>query len=142
MVYYTDPVPITFLVWVVACALAACPVLALLAWLLWRRNGPEERALLKRIMKLPIRRKLRLALALSRDERVPLRLRALPPALVVYLASPLDLIPDFIPVIGLIDDVLVALVGVGLLLRFAPRAVLEELVERMESLADARPPRS
>jgi uncharacterized membrane protein YkvA (DUF1232 family) len=132
-------VTVTLLLWILGGALAACPLLALLAWLLWRRNGPEERALLKRITKLPIRRKFRLAVALTRDTRVPLRLRVLPPVLVLYLTSPLDVIPDFIPVIGLIDDVLVALVGVGLLLRFTPRAVLVELVERMESRADTGP---
>jgi uncharacterized membrane protein YkvA (DUF1232 family) len=130
----------TILLWVLVGALVACPVLAILAWWLWRGNGPKERALLKRITKLPIRRKFHLAFALTRDDRIPLRLRLLPPAFVVYLASPLDLVPDFIPIIGLVDDVLVALVGVGLLLRFTPRPVLEELVERVESLVDVTPP--
>jgi Protein of unknown function (DUF1232) len=55
--------------------------------------------------------------ALTRDKRVPLRLRVLPPAFVLYLASPLDVIPDFIPVIGLIDDA-------DLRLALAPRCPL------------------
>ena len=59
--------------------------------------------------------------------------RVIPPALVVYLAMPLDVIPDFIPVIGHLDDVLVLLLGVAVLLRFTPRAVLEEHVARLEA---------
>jgi uncharacterized membrane protein YkvA (DUF1232 family) len=46
---------------------------------------------------------------------------------------PLDIIPDFIPVIGHLDDVLVLLVGVAVLLRFTPRAVLEEHLARLEA---------
>src|SRR5947209_20212070 len=44
------------------------------------------------------------------DSRVPRRHRALLAGLVAYLASPLDLIPDFIPIIGHLDDALIAVV--------------------------------
>ena len=107
-------------------------VLSVTAFVLWRSVGPDDRALLKRIHRLPVRRKLRLAGALMRDGRIPLRLRAIPPGLVLYLASPLDLIPDFIPVVGLLDDALVGIVGIGLLVRFTPRSVLDEQITRLE----------
>ncbi len=55
---------------------------------------------------------------LARDRRVPRRTRLWLGAAGVYLASPIDLIPDFIPVIGQVDDVAVA----GLALRAAVRA--------------------
>ena len=45
------------------------------------------------------------------DRRVPWRHRALLAGLVAYLASPLDLIPDFIPVLGYLDDALIAVLA-------------------------------
>lgn len=98
----------------------------------WRHSRPEERALVKRVIGLPIRRKLGLAVALAREPRIPLLVRAIPPALVLYLVTPIDLIPDFIPGLGHLDDVLILVAGVGLLLRFTPRHVLEEHVTRLE----------
>jgi uncharacterized membrane protein YkvA (DUF1232 family) len=63
---------------------------------------------------------------LRRDPRVPRSVRAVIVLTGVYLASPVDLIPDFIPVLGALDDLLI----VGLALRFAarrvPRAAFEE----------------
>ena len=43
------------------------------------------------------------------------------------------MIPDFIPLLGHVDDAVVLIVGVGLLLRFTPRDVLEEHVSRLET---------
>src|SRR3990172_7990933 len=127
-------------VWI-ALAVAAALVLvaALAAWRLRRAGRPEDRELAGRIVRLPLRRKLRLAAALVRDNRIPLLVRALPPALVLYLAMPLDVIPDFIPVIGHLDDVIVLVLGIALLLRFTPRAVLEEHVSRLEAEAPRAP---
>ena len=124
------------IVWIILAVVAALVVAAALAaWLLRRAGTPEDRSLVRRVLRLPLRRKLRLALALVREPRVPLLVRALPPALVLYLAMPLDIVPDFIPVIGHLDDALVLLLGIVLLLRFTPRAVLEEHVERLEALS-------
>lgn len=112
-------------------------VLAVLCVLLgvaaWRRGGREERTLVRRILRLPLRRKLRLALSLVRDSRIPLVVRAIPPGLILYLATPIDLIPDFIPVLGHVDDAVILIVGVGLLLRFTPRDVLGGHVSRLEA---------
>jgi uncharacterized membrane protein YkvA (DUF1232 family) len=121
-------------IWIAVVLLATlCILLGVAAWRMWRRGGPEERALVRRIVRLPLRSKLRLALALARDSRIPLVVRAIPPGLVLYLATPIDLIPDFIPVIGHLDDMVILIVGVGLLLRFTPRDVLEDHVARLES---------
>ncbi len=122
-------------IWIAVALLLAvlCILLGVAAWCMWRRRDPEERALVKRVTRLPVRDKLRLALALARDSRIPLALRVIPPGLVLYLATPIDLIPDFIPVIGHLDDVVIAVVGLGLLLRLTPRWVLEDHVARLES---------
>jgi uncharacterized membrane protein YkvA (DUF1232 family) len=42
-----------------------------------------------------------------------------------YALSPIDLIPDFIPVIGLLDDLLLVPLGLALVVRFTPPEVLE-----------------
>jgi uncharacterized membrane protein YkvA (DUF1232 family) len=103
----------------------------LLAWL-WRRTDDESRGLVLAIWKLPLRKKIRLARSLAGDRRIPLLVRLLPPAMVLYLAMPLDVIPDFIPILGQADDVLVAAVGIVLLLRLTPRHVLEEKLRALE----------
>lgn len=93
---------------------------------------PDGSGLVRRIWGLPFRSKLRLAGALLRDPRVPRLARAAVPLTVFYLAVPLDLIPDFIPVLGQLDDVLVVGGALWLLRRMASPAVLEEHVERLE----------
>ena len=67
---------------------------------------------------------------------MPVWARFVAVALVVYLASPIDILPDFIPGIGLIDDLLIVMIGAGLLLRSVPRHVIEEHVSSYEQ----RPP--
>ena len=127
-------------VWIIlGVALAVIVASAVAVWRLRRAGRPEDRVLVERILHLPIRRKLRLALALVREPRIPLLVRVIPPALVVYLAMPLDVIPDFIPVVGHLDDVLVLVIGIAVLLRFTPRAVLEEHLARLEAAPEATP---
>lgn len=125
-------ISLAFWLWLAALVGSVTLALGLGAWLLYRSASPEARALIGRLARLPLRRKLSLAAALVRDGRIPLLARAIPALLVLYLAMPLDLIPDFIPVIGHLDDLLALAVGVGLLLRFTPRGVLEEQLVRLE----------
>ena len=128
---YTGRMPLWL--WAVVIAAALLVLLGLAGWWLMRRLSPEARSLVQRIGGLSWRAKGRLALALVRDGRVPLWLRALIPALVLYLALPIDLIPDFIPVVGHLDDVLIVAAATGALLRFTPRAVLEDHLSRLEA---------
>ena len=64
---------------------------------------------------------------LLRDPRVPRRTKALIGLTVGYLLSPIDLVPDFIPVAGFLDDVIVAL----WVLRRALRATGEDLIREL-----------
>src|SRR3990172_4572111 len=118
--------------WAIVVLAAAALVLLAVAWWFARRQGAEARALASRVGRLPWRAKARLAWALLRDRRVPLWVRCVIPALILYLAMPFDIIPDFIPVLGYLDDVAVVFVAGGLLLRFTPRDVLEEHIGRLE----------
>jgi uncharacterized membrane protein YkvA (DUF1232 family) len=118
--------------WVIVAVAPALVALGLGGWWLARGLDGEARALAKRIGRLPWRAKARLAWALLRDQRVPVWLRAVIPALVLYLALPIDIIPDFIPVLGHLDDVLVVLLAVGALVRFTPRQVFQEHLATLE----------
>lgn len=118
-------------------ALAAAVVivlalLALISWLLIRPRDDGTRTLVKRAGRLPLKSKFRLAARLARDRRIPVLARLIPPALVLYLATPLDIIPDFIPVLGHLDDVLVVMLAAALLVKLVPRWVLEEEIARLE----------
>src|SRR5438128_2440845 len=53
----------------------------------------------------------RLAFRLLRDERVPTIAKLVVPAALVYVASPLDLIPDLIPILGQVDDIGILVLG-------------------------------
>ena len=84
-----------------------------------------KRDLSDRIMKLPLRAKARLLWRMVRDPHVPLRAKCVLPAIVLYIAMPIDLIPDFIPVLGQLDDLLVTVLGLGLFLWMTPRDIIE-----------------
>ena len=63
----------------------------------------------------------------SRDPRVPGLAKALAALTVAYALSPIDLIPDFIPVFGHLDDLLLVPLGLALAIRLIPLSVLDEL---------------
>ena len=62
----------------------------------------------------------------STDPRVPWYAKLLVGVIVAYALSPIDLIPDFIPVIGYLDDLLIVPAGIALAARLIPGDVLEE----------------
>jgi len=75
---------------------------------------------------------------LARDPRVPWRVKAVLVGLAAYLASPIDIIPDWIPVVGYLDDVLMVGLAAGYVLASVPPEVVREHwgedVEVLESL--------
>lgn len=73
----------------------------------------------------------RLLLELLRDARVPLRSKAVLGAAAAYIASPIDLIPDFIPFISRVDDAAVLVLAVDYFLETVPR---ELVMEKMHDL--------
>ncbi len=83
-------------------------------------------------MALPIRAKLKLAWRMFRAPGVPAAAKAVMPGVLVYLASPIDIIPDFIPVLGQLDDLLVLFLGLGVVLWLTPRHVIEDLLAELE----------
>ncbi|MCC8936039.1 DUF1232 domain-containing protein [Bradyrhizobium sp. Arg68] len=62
----------------------------------------------------------------SRDPRVPWYAKALAVAIAAYALSPIDLIPDFIPVLGYLDDLILVPAGIWLAIRLIPDDVMTE----------------
>jgi uncharacterized membrane protein YkvA (DUF1232 family) len=62
----------------------------------------------------------RLAFRLVREPRVPLLVKAMPFLAIVYVISPLDFIPDVLPVLGEIDDLVIVLTALQVFLRLCP----------------------
>jgi uncharacterized membrane protein YkvA (DUF1232 family) len=69
-----------------------------------------------------------------RDPRVPWYAKALAAALVGYAFSPIDLIPDFIPVLGYLDELVILPLGVMAVRGMIPAHVLDECRQRASSL--------
>lgn len=62
----------------------------------------------------------------ARDPRTPWFAKALALAVAAYAVSPIDLIPDFIPVLGYLDDLLIVPLGILLVVRLIPPEVMKE----------------
>lgn len=80
----------------------------------------------------------------SRDPRVPWPAKALAVCIAAYALSPIDLIPDFIPVLGYLDDAIILPLGILLVVRMIPadimaehRATAQAIAERPRSVAGA-----
>jgi uncharacterized membrane protein YkvA (DUF1232 family) len=70
----------------------------------------------------------------ARDPRVPWYAKAVALAVAAYALSPIDLIPDFIPVIGYLDDLVIVPLGILLAVRLIPADVLAEHRATAETL--------
>jgi uncharacterized membrane protein YkvA (DUF1232 family) len=74
------------------------------------------------------------ALYLARgDPRIPWHAKVVIILTVAYALSPIDLIPDFIPVIGYLDDLIIVPAGIALAISLMPDNVLEEYRERAKT---------
>ena len=76
----------------------------------------------------------------ARNPQTPWPVRLLALAVAAYALSPIDLIPDFIPVLGYLDDLLIVPLGLMLVIRLLPPQVLE--AARIQAAAVLERPRS
>jgi uncharacterized membrane protein YkvA (DUF1232 family) len=75
-----------------------------------------------------------------RDPRVPWYARLFVACVVGYAFSPIDLVPDFIPILGYLDDLILVPVGIALALKMIPPAVMAECREKaQEVMAQGKP---
>ena len=77
----------------------------------------------------------------SRDPRTPWYAKTVIVAVVAYALSPIDLIPDFIPIFGYLDDLVLLPIGIWLAIRMIPPEILQDCRERAAP-ADFQLPRN
>ena len=83
----------------------------------------------------PIKRDVIALWIAARDPRVPWYAKALAMAIAAYALSPIDLIPDFIPVLGYLDDLVIVPLGILLVVRLIPAPLMAEFRERAAAIA-------
>ena len=74
-----------------------------------------------------IKRETLTVYAALKDKRTPLPAKLFAAITIAYLLSPIDLIPDFIPVLGLLDDLILVPLFIKLTLSFIPNSLYEEI---------------
>ena len=77
-----------------------------------------------------IRRDVHALWLAARDPRTPWYARALAMALAAYALSPIDLIPDFVPLLGYLDDAILLPVGILVVIRLIPAEIMAECRDR------------
>lgn len=70
---------------------------------------------------------------LLRHPQTPRPVKWLAIVVIAYAVSPIDLIPDFIPVIGLLDDVIIVPLGIALVVRLTPRPLWEQMLREAQA---------
>jgi uncharacterized membrane protein YkvA (DUF1232 family) len=100
---------------------------------LLRRLPTANPAVEGRANRLSWSKKRELVWELTKDDRVPLGARFLIALPALYMMSPLDLLPDFIPFIGRADDAAAFALVLQLVTRLAPPGVIEAQLARLES---------
>ena len=71
----------------------------------------------------------------ARDSRVPWYAKAVAAFAVAYALSPIDLIPDFVPILGYADDLVILPLAIMLAVKLIPEALMDEFRERASALA-------
>ena len=76
----------------------------------------------------------------ARDPRTPWYAKLLVAGIVAYALSPIDLIPDFVPVLGYLDDLILIPIGIALAIKLFPHSVLVECRARaQETIQNGKP---
>ena len=92
-------------------------------WRLWRRLG-GWRALTAQVL---------LAWRLAKDPRVPMRAKLVLPAPLLYFFTPVNLMFEWIPFIGQVDDIGVVMLAIGTFLKLCPPELVAEHAARLEN---------
>lgn len=77
-----------------------------------------------------------------KDNRVPWYARLVAICVVAYAFSPIDLIPDFIPILGYLDDLIIVPLGILLALKLIPPYIIEENKDKAEEIRKKGKPKN
>ncbi len=86
----------------------------------WKKNAAE------------IKREIYALCLAYRDPRVPWYAKLLAACVIAYALSPIDLIPDPIPVVGYLDDIILLPIGIYLVLKMIPPEIIDECRQKAE----------
>src|SRR5918997_218985 len=78
----------------------------------------------------------------TRDQRMPWYAKAVATCVAAYALSPIDLIPDFIPVLGYLDEVVILPLGIVLAVRLVPPDLMAEFRREADRLSGRRTSRA
>ena len=78
----------------------------------------------------------------GRDSRTPLAAKVVALAVAAYALSPIDLIPDVIPVLGYLDDIVIVPLGILLAVRLIPTPLMDEFRAAAEAMGRLQPSRA
>jgi uncharacterized membrane protein YkvA (DUF1232 family) len=105
-----------------------------------KRDGRGVKGLMSQVKTWAhaLRRDVHALYLASRDPRLPWPVKLLAIAVAGYALSPIDLIPDFIPVLGVLDDLIIVPLGIWLVIALIPEDLMREY-RAMASAAAQRP---
>jgi uncharacterized membrane protein YkvA (DUF1232 family) len=85
-----------------------------------------------------LKNEIRVLYLAYKDPRTPWYAKVFAVLIIGYALSPIDLIPDFIPVLGYVDDLIIVPAGMALLLKMIPKEVVDEYRAKVESMPPTR----
>ena len=115
--------------WIVIAVVMVSVALLMIAAMYFGVKSLQHREPYSSVLKLRSRQKLRFFRLAVSDPRVPRRVKIIPLFLVLYLLMPFDIIPDFIPVLGYLDDVALIAGALALMVKLMPRHLVMDLVQ-------------
>lgn len=77
-----------------------------------------------------------------KDKRVPLYAKVFTACVVAYAFSPIDLIPDFIPILGYLDDVILLPIGILIALKMIPKDVIADCEVKAKEVMNKEKPKN
>ncbi len=120
----------TWYAWALPVAVLAIVSLLAVLWLIKRLRSREPYA---SVLALDFREKIRFFRLIVTDKRVPVIVKLIPFLVAAYLANPIDLIPDFVPVLGYLDDVVIVVGALALIVRLIPAGLIHVLIDKAKS---------
>ena len=81
---------------------------------------------------------IRLIWKLMTDPRVPFWIRIALPLALIYVISPIDILPDFIPELGRVSHLVAIIVGIMILLKLAPKKVVNQYKKDNKTIIDGK----
>lgn len=104
---------------------------------------PEAKMLVKlKAFARKLKQELFVLFLASKDERVPWYAKFVSFLVVAYAFSPIDLIPDFIPILGYLDDIILIPLGISLALKMIPQPIIDDLRIKANEIREKEKPKN